>query len=163
MGKTKIGILTCNNARQDLYCSSAMCLHDLREGNSAFKIYRETGGAELLGLITCDGCPTLAAPDRIVKRVKGLVDLGAEAIHMASCMMCACPFRNKYMGVLQAAFPTVKIVPGTHYDEKVDPEEGAKGFQAMIGPMLSQMPEKTMSDVALQLYPTLFRRKPEAD
>jgi len=112
-----------------------------------------------LGLVTCDGCPSLAAPERIVKRVKGLVDLGVEAIHLSSCMMAVCPYRNKYLGILQEAFPEVSVVPGTHYDENVAPEESARAFLGMIRPMLTHVPEKTMADLAMQLYPDLFPQK----
>jgi predicted metal-binding protein len=154
VSRVKVGLLTCHNAKQNLYCTSSMCLHALRESIRAFEAYRDTGGAELLGIATCDGCPTLAAPERIVKRVKGMVDLGADAIHLSSCMMAVCPFRNKYIAILQQAFPSVKIVPGTHWDD-VGPEEGGKWLQSVFRGMLSQVPE-TLADVTLRGWPELF-------
>ena len=162
MSKPRVAILTCHNTKQDLYCSSYMCLHDLRETKAGFAGYREMGGADLVGIVTCDGCPTLAAPQRILKRVAGVVDLGVDAIHISSCMLCACPYRNKYMALLHEAFPQVKIVPGTHYDETVEPEVGARMFQQIVGPMLAASPERTMADVARMLYPDEFAPRPAA-
>jgi predicted metal-binding protein len=152
--KVKVGILTCRNAKQDLYCTSSMCLHALRESICGFEAYHESGGAELLGIGTCDGCPTLAAPERIIKRVKGMVDLGASAIHLSSCMMALCPFRNKYISILQEAFPDVQIVPGTHWDPE-GPEVGGKWLQSVVRPMLSEVPE-TLADVTVRQWPELF-------
>ena len=154
MPKVKVGIVTCRNAMQDLYCTTSMCLHALRESITGFEAYRDSGGAELLGIATCDGCPTLAAPERIVKRVKGMVDLGAHAIHLSSCMMAVCPFRNKYISILQQTFPDVKIVQGTHWDEE-GPEVGGKWLQSEFRPMLSHVPE-TLADLTLREWPELF-------
>ena len=154
MPKVKVGIVTCRNAKQDLYCTSSMCLHALRESICGFAAYRNTGGAELLGIASCDACPTLAAPERIVKRVKGMVDLGAYAIHLSSCMMAVCPFRNKYISILEQAFPGVKIVQGTHWDDE-GPEVGGKWLQSVFRPMLCKVPE-TLADVTLREWPELF-------
>jgi hypothetical protein len=74
-------------------------------------------------------------------------------------MLASCPYRNKYASLIGDAFPGVKVVMGTHMDRNVPPEDAAKFFQGMVHPMLSAMPEKTMSDVALQLYPDTFGRK----
>lgn len=159
MPKVRVGIVTCRNAMQDAYCTTSMCLHALRESITGFAAYREEGGAELLGIATCDGCPTLAAPERIIKRVKGMVDLGASAVHLSSCMMAMCPFRNKYISILQEAFPGVQIVQGTHWDEE-GPEVGGKWLQSVIRPMLTKVPE-TLADLTLREWPELFP-KPNA-
>ena len=162
MSKPKVGIVACHNTKQDLYCPAVMCLNSLRNSIEGFAEYKAKGGAELVGIVTCDGCPTLAAPDRILKRVKGLVDLGVEAIHLSSCMVASCPYRNKYASLIGEAYPGVKVVMGTHFDPGLSPEQAAKGFQAMVHPMLAAMPEKTMSDVALELYPDIFGKRADA-
>jgi predicted metal-binding protein len=159
MPKVRVGIVTCGNSKQALYCPSAMCFHALRDSICAFEPYRESGGAELLGIQNCDGCPTLVAPERLVRRVKGMVDLGASAIHLSSCMMALCPYRNKYLAILQETFPDVQIVPGTHWDPE-GPEAGAKWLQGIIKPMLSDIPE-TLGDVTVKYWPHLFPLPPK--
>ena len=105
----------------------------------------------------CDGCPTLAAPERIIKRVKGMVDLGVDAVHLSSCLMAVCPYRGKYLSILQETFPGVKFVPGTHWDP-AGPEVGAKWLQGEMKPLLTHVPN-TFGDLTLRQWPELFPRR----
>ena len=110
----RIGIITCSNMTNDLACSSFGCLEDSHAGKGAFASYAERGGAQVVGIISCSGCPTLIAPEKIVRRVQTLVSSGVDAIRFAYCLEQICPFKKKYLSVLQAEFPETEFVHGTH-------------------------------------------------
>lgn len=141
---TKVGILTCANSTQDLGCSSVFCLEELNNQRGAFGRYAENGGAQLMGIISCAGCPTAVAPEKIISRVRALAELGAEAIHISSCMMSICPYKNKYEKVLTEAFPDVEVVVGTHGSE--DDKQEIEMFRQGVKGLLTQ-PKQTMVDL----------------
>lgn len=119
----RIGIITCANMTNDLACSSAGCLEDSHAGKGKFTQYQERGGAQVIGIISCSGCPTLRAPEKILRRVRTLAASGVEAIHFAYCLERNCPFKNKYRQILQAEFPEIAFVSGTH---EIPEERGLK-------------------------------------
>lgn len=122
----RIGIITCSNMTNDLACSSFRCLEDSHAGTGTFARYAGRGGAQVVGVISCAGCPTLIAPDKIVRRVRTLVASGVDAIHFAHCVEHLCPFRNKYQSILRAEFPETEFVNGTHepLSEETEKEVG---------------------------------------
>jgi predicted metal-binding protein len=122
----RIGIVTCSNMTHDLACSSFKCLEDSHTGKGTFARYAERGGAQVVGIISCSGCPTRLVPEKIVRRVRTLAASGVEAIHFAACMENLCPFKGKYMSILQAEFPAIEFVAGTH-------EAPTEEAQAAIG------------------------------
>ncbi len=139
----KIGILTCSNATQDLGCSSVSCLADFRKRKGAFAGYPETEKLTLTGIINCPGCPTLTGPDKLLQRVRALTEFGIDTIHFTYCIKALCPFTEKYRTALEAAFPDIRIVLGTH-EEHVTPEE----YRGRVRKLFCQ-PRKTMVDVIL--------------
>lgn len=78
----KIGIIRCQQT-EDM-CPGTTCLKVATEGKLAFK---EIGMSEIVGFVTCGGCPG----KRAVPRAKLLVDRGAEAIAFASCVFKGTP------------------------------------------------------------------------
>jgi len=114
----RIGILTCGNTTGDYACSSIGCFEDFNARKGTFSAYTEEG-AELVGVISCAGCPTLYAPEKIFRRVRTLAATGVEAVHLANCMVGLCPFKKKYLSLLREEFPQIVFVEGTH---AVDPE-----------------------------------------
>jgi predicted metal-binding protein len=110
----------------DLACSSFKCLENSHEGKGAFARYTESGGARIVGIVSCAGCPTLIAPEKIVSRVRTLVASGIDAIHFAACLEKLCPFKKRYKQVLKENFPEVKFIDGTH-EKFSDEEEAALG------------------------------------
>ena len=110
----KIGILSCGRIKNDLSCGSVGCLRAFNGRDVVFKRYKDDNDLALVGLTSCDGCPTLYAPERILNNVKPLVELGeAEIIHIASCMVKMCPFIQKYKSIINIQYPAVEIVMGT--------------------------------------------------
>lgn len=110
----RIGILTCSNATQDLGCSSVSCLADLRKRRGAFASYPVDEPLDLVGIITCPGCPTLAGADKLVQRIRALTEFRVDAVHLSYCMKALCPFKEKYKGALEENFPGVEFIVGTH-------------------------------------------------
>ena len=139
----RIGILTCSNATQDLGCSSAICLADLRKRRGAFAEYPASEPLDLVGIINCPGCPTLTGPDKLLQRIRGLTDFKINAIHFSFCVKALCPFKEQYKKALNQAFPDINIVIGTH-QEHVTPDE----FKGRVKRLFCQ-PRKTMIDMIL--------------
>ncbi len=110
----RIGILTCSNCTQDANCASVVCLGDLRKRRELKQKYRNEEKLELIGIINCAGCPTLAAPEKILKRTKALTAYRLDALHFSYCMTALCPFLKKYEQIIKENNPGLAIVHGTH-------------------------------------------------
>jgi predicted metal-binding protein len=110
----RIGILTCSNCTQETNCAAVVCLGDLRKRRGFFERYRDDEKLDLIGIINCAGCPTLAAPEKILRRVRALAEYRLDALHLSYCMTALCPFLKKYQAVIAAAYPDLEIIPGTH-------------------------------------------------
>ena len=110
----RIGILTCSNCTQDSNCASVACLGDMRKRRGFFERYSNEKGLDLIGIINCSGCPTLAATEKILKRVSALAGYRLDALHFSYCMTALCPFIKKYETVIQKKYPEVTIIHGTH-------------------------------------------------
>jgi len=139
----RIGILTCWNATQELDCASASCLRDLRKRMGEFTRYPKDEKLELIGIINCAGCPTISAPEKILRKVRALAEMRVDAIHLTFCMVTLCPFKTKYVELIQEAYPNVNVVYGTH--EAPVPNEV---YQQEIKDLLCA-PRKSMTDIIL--------------
>lgn len=140
----RIGILTCSNTTQDMGCSSASCLADLRKREGEFSGYPNNEPLDLIGIINCPGCPTLTGPDKLLQRIKGLTEFRVDAIHFSYCITALCPFKEKYRKALEESFPKIKIIMGTHR-VKITPQE----FRDKVKKLFSQE-RTTMVDVILK-------------
>ena len=110
----KIGIITCSNVANDLDCCAAPCLHDLYNRGGKFQDYPNDSSLRLTGIVSCAGCPTLAYPEKIMRKVNALHQSGVTSIHFTYCMVALCPFLNKYIDVISKAYPDITLVKGTH-------------------------------------------------
>ena len=140
---TRIGILTCSNATQELGCSSASCLSDFRKRKGTFAEYPLDEKLTLMGIINCPGCPTLTGPDKLIGRIRALTDFRVDTIHFSYCMKALCPFKEKYKKALEQSFPNIRIVIGTH-EEHVPPDEFRRRVKKLF-----RRPRKTMVDIIL--------------
>ena len=111
---TRIGILTCSNCTQDTNCASVACLGDMRKRRGFFERYADEDRLDLIGMINCAGCPTLAAPEKILKRVRALAGYRLDALHFSYCMTALCPFIARYDRIIRDNYPELEIVHGTH-------------------------------------------------
>lgn len=78
----KVGIIRCQQT-EDM-CPGTACFKSATKGILAFEEY---GECEIVGFITCGGCPG----KRSVPRAKLLVDRGAKIIAFASCIFKGTP------------------------------------------------------------------------
>ncbi|MGI5835446.1 MAG: CGGC domain-containing protein [Chloroflexota bacterium] len=108
----KVGIIRCQQTE------------DICPGNTDFKVakegklaFQETGPVEIVGFVSCGGCPG----KRAVARAKLMVDRGAEAIVFASCISRGnpigfpCPhFENIRDAVARQLEGKVPVIEWTH-------------------------------------------------
>ncbi|HNW15294.1 MAG TPA: CGGC domain-containing protein [bacterium] len=108
----KVGIIRCQQTE------------DMCPGNTDFKVaklgklaFEETGPVEIIGFVSCGGCPGKKA----VSRAKMMVERGAEAIVLASCISRGNPigfpcshFKNMKESIEKAIGPDIKIIDWTH-------------------------------------------------
>jgi len=138
----KIGIVTCSNATQDLDCCSVSCLKDFDQRLGKFHDYPQEAPLRLVGIISCARCPTLAYPEKILRRVDTLVRFGADNIHFANCMVAFCPFLKKYTAAIKKKYPDINVIEGSHESHR-SPE---KFREAVVCAFENG---KTMADVIL--------------
>ena len=139
----RIGILTCSNCTQETNCAVVVCLGDMRKRKGLFERYKDDDTLDLIGIINCAGCPTLAAPDKILKRVKALAEYRLDALHFSYCMTALCPFLKKYRTVIAETYPDLEIVHGTHIPK--DKEQFRKDVRELLCPTASAVQD--MNDI----------------
>ncbi len=147
---SRIGIVTCSNTTHDLACCSHLCLRDINEGRGKFAAYGENGGARLVGIVSCAGCPTAVGPGKILEKIRSLVQTGVDAIHFANCVATLCPFQNQFKKVIRENFPDTILVMGTH---EAHDKDTAKAFRDTVGDMLCQS-RSSLADVAGAMHYT---------
>jgi len=139
----RIGILTCSNCTQDTNCASVVCLGDMRKRRGFFEQYPQDEPLDLIGIINCAGCPTLAAPEKILKRVRALAEFRIDALHLSFCMVALCPFIKPYTTLIKGQFPDINIVMGTH--RPADRSHFVRGVRELLCQTLT--PPQTMTDL----------------
>jgi predicted metal-binding protein len=108
----KVGIIRCQQT-EDI-CPGTTDLKISSEGKLAFE---KTGPVEIVGFVSCGGCPG----KRAVARAKLMVNRGAEAIVFASCISRGnpidypCPhYANMKDAVIKAIGHNIEIIEYTH-------------------------------------------------
>jgi predicted metal-binding protein len=108
----KIGIIRCQQT-EDM-CPGTADFKVAKEGKGAFE---ETGPVEIIGFISCGGCPG----KRAVARAKHMVEREAQAIVLASCISrgnpigFACPHFEKIRDtIVKKIGPGIQIIEWTH-------------------------------------------------
>jgi predicted metal-binding protein len=127
----RIGIITCLNCTQDANCAAVVCLADLRKRRGFFERYPQDEPLDLVGLISCAGCPTAAAAEKILRRVRAVQEFRVDAVHLSYCMTAVCPFIHKYEEVIRENFPNLEIVLGTHQPHR-SKEEFRRGLKELL-------------------------------
>ncbi|OPY69967.1 MAG: CGGC domain protein [Syntrophorhabdaceae bacterium PtaU1.Bin034] len=108
----KVGIIRCRQTE------------DMCPGTTDFKIaasgagaFEETGPVEIIGFLSCGGCPG----KRAISRAKMLVDRGAEDIVFASCITKGnpigfpCPHSSSIKAAVEKTLgPEIGIIDWTH-------------------------------------------------
>jgi predicted nucleotide-binding protein (sugar kinase/HSP70/actin superfamily) len=86
----------------------------------------------------------VAAPEKILRRVKAIADFKINALHLSYCMTAVCPFVHKYEEVIKKNFPDLEIVPGTHQPNR-SKEEFRQGVKELLCQTLAGT--QTMADM----------------
>jgi predicted metal-binding protein len=131
----RIGIITCSNCTQDTNCASVVCLADMRKRKGLFEQYAKEDTLELIGILSCAGCPTLAAPEKIMKRVDALAAFKVDALHFSYCMTALCPFIEKYAKLIREKYPDLQVVMGTH--KPIDKNEFRRAVKELLCPTIT--------------------------
>jgi len=108
----KVGIIRCLQT-EDM-CPGTTCFKVALDGKTVFQ---EAGPSEVVGFVTCGGCPGKKA----VPRAKMLIDRGAEAIVFASCVFKGAPIgypcphaEQMKSAIIKKVGNTIKILDYTH-------------------------------------------------
>ncbi len=111
----KIGILGCEAVNTEMNCVMIGCFGNLRGREGKFKDYPAEEPLDLVGIIHCGGCPTAVGTGRIWQKVQALVDYGIDALHLTSCLVQLCPFKDQFIATIREEYPDLKVVEGTHF------------------------------------------------
>jgi len=108
----KVGIIRCQQTED--YCPGTTDFKVAKEGKQAFE---ETGPVEIIGFVSCGGCPG----KRAVARAKSLVDRGAQAVVFASCISrgnpvgMPCPhFKLMLQAIKKSIGDDIQVIDWTH-------------------------------------------------
>jgi len=122
------------------------CLGNLRGRQGSFQQYAEDDPPELVGIIHCGGCPTAFGADRVWQKVKALKEYGIEVLHLTSCLVQVCPFKEEFVKTIKKEYPDITVVEGTHPFHDLD------AFKAGIRELTAQRavtPQK-MNDIVFK-------------
>ena len=131
-GKIKIGMLTCSNTTRVLDCPAGACLKDMYDRKGTFAKYLNND-IELVGISSCNGCPTIGGAKTILPKIETLIKYGANHIHLSYCMITLCPFVKKYIKVIKENSPKLNLIEGTHEPHQTDDK-----FRCDIAEMLQE-------------------------
>jgi predicted metal-binding protein len=148
----KVGILGCDATTRDMDCVMIGCLGNLRGRQGSFAQYSEDDPPELIGIIHCGGCPTAFGADRVWQKVKALKEYGIEVLHLTSCLVQVCPFKEEFVRTIKKEYPDVQLVEGTHPFHDLD------AFKTGIQEVTSQRavtPQK-MNDIVFKRIKIYF-------
>ena len=142
----KIGILGCDVTTRDMDCVMIGCFGNLRGRQGEFERYTEDDPPELVGIISCGGCPTAFGTERIWQKVKALKEYGIEAVHLTSCLVQVCPHKDDFVETIRKEYPDIKVVEGTHPFHDLDV------FRSGIKELSSQkaVPPQKMNDLVFK-------------
>ncbi len=103
----KVGIIRCQE--QSERCAGFTCFPTLRNKGGTFAEY---DSVELVGFDTCGGCGRNKS-DKIVAKAQRLKDRGAEVIHLGTCLVGSCPWKDLYVKDIKEKVG-VPVVEKTH-------------------------------------------------
>jgi len=108
----KIGIIRCQQTEG--MCPGNTCFKAVAE---KFGVFKDLGDVELMGFVSCGGCPG----KRAVLRAKRMVGRGAEVIIQASCITKGtpidfpCPFAEEMRAAIKRKIgETIQVLTYSH-------------------------------------------------
>ena len=105
----KIGIMICDRNRK---CTGNKCFKSINERDGAFGEVPREETIEIVGWMTCGGCPG----ERLEFAPADMKKYGAEVIHLATCYLAgypACPYIPDHINYIENVVG-LPVVVGTH-------------------------------------------------
>ena len=105
----KIGIIICNRERT---CLGGKCFMAIQERAGVFRKYSKDEPLELVGFITCGGCPG----ERLERAPAEMKKYGAEEIVLASCFLAGyppCPYLEDFIQYIEK-YVGIPVIVGSH-------------------------------------------------
>jgi predicted metal-binding protein len=106
---TKIGIITCQRERT---CIGGKCFMAIRERAGVFESYPADDPLEVVGFVTCGGCPG----ERLERAPAEMKKYGADEIVLASCFLAGyppCPYLENFVQYIESVVGLPAVV-GSH-------------------------------------------------
>lgn len=98
---TKVGIIGCPKTTD--FCWEAREMQAAREGEGIFK---DIGPTEIIGCVTCGGCPG----KKLANRARILSLCGADIIALSSGFNETCPHRSSLLNLLSKRLKAVIVL-----------------------------------------------------
>ena len=105
----KIGVMICDRNRK---CTGNKCFKAINERDGRFSEYPQDEKIELVGWMTCGGCPG----ERLEFAPADMKKYGAEAIYLASCYLAGypiCPYIEDHKKYIETVIG-LPVIIGTH-------------------------------------------------
>ena len=105
----KVGIIICDRYSD---CAGGKCFRSMREREGAFSKYSKEEDLEVVGFVSCGGCPG----GNIEYAPEEMINNGAEAIHLATGFVVGyapCPHIDYFKDFVEKRFG-IPVVVGTH-------------------------------------------------
>jgi predicted metal-binding protein len=105
----KIGIIICERNKT---CTGNKCFMAIKEREGAFSQYPEDEPIDVVGFISCGGCPG----ERLEYSPADMKKYGAEVIHLATGYLAgypACPYIKDHIEYIETVVGLLSVV-GTH-------------------------------------------------
>ena len=137
----KIGIIICDRYRD---CAGGKCFRSAERREGAFSIYPSNEPLEIVGFVSCGGCPggnLEYAPEEMVAN-------GAEAIHLSTGFVVGyapCPWIEYFTRMIEER-NGIPVVVGTH----PIPEKYLKGHAALSSLETLERYERLMATEAIR-------------
>lgn len=105
----RIGIMICDRNRK---CTGGKCFMSIEERDGAFARYPENEPIDIVGFISCGGCPG----ERLEFSPADMKKYGAQVIHLATGYLAgypACPYIRDHIQYIEN-YVGLPVVVGTH-------------------------------------------------
>jgi len=105
----KLGIIICDKNRT---CTGGKCFMSVEDRSGAFARYPKDESIDIVGWITCGGCPG----ERLEFAPSTMKKYGAEVVHLASGFLAGyppCPYIKDFVQYIEN-YTGLPVVVGTH-------------------------------------------------
>ncbi|MGE4504774.1 MAG: CGGC domain-containing protein [Desulfovibrionaceae bacterium] len=125
----KVLIIGCQKTMNEICVGCSRCMVGFNRREGTFALY-EDEPAELIGLLSCGGCPGQGIVMRLAQLKLWNTPLGEipTTVHVAPCLANHCPYAATLLAKIKAV-AGVRVIEGAHPYSPVNvfaPEQAAK-------------------------------------